>query len=50
MKMTEKKTKGYNPPCIECFEAACEMGFAVTSLKYDENPSMGYGDNGEQWF
>jgi hypothetical protein len=50
MKMTHPKTERYEPPCIESFDAACEKGFTETLLNYDENPSMGYGDESEQWF
>lgn len=49
MKKRKQTTKMYEPPCVELLEAIIERGFAGT-LNYDENPSMGYGDQSEQWF
>lgn len=40
----------YEPPRIESFEFCAEQGFATSTLNYDENPSMPYGDENEQWF
>ena len=53
MKPTEKRVERYEPPCVDALDIACEEGFAAsvdTPHHYDSNPSMGYGDEGEEWF
>lgn len=39
----------YESPRVEVVEVEVEKGFAM-SLGYDSNPSMPYGDEGEEWF
>lgn len=50
MKQSVHTFKSYESPCIEVLEWCVEQGFAASTLNYDENPSMPYGDENEQWF
>lgn len=50
MKTILNPSRDYEAPCIENLEIEVECGFDASVLKYDENLSMPYGDEEEQWF
>ena len=40
----------YEAPQVEVVEVEVEKGFAQSSLNYERNPRMPYGDDEEEWF